>query len=75
MLYHTLYGWLWLSALPAGILTVVASPLERPGQGGLHALGGCVRRNLELLARRPEHDLVHVHIFGLADGENDCSRE
>ncbi len=33
------------------------------------------RRSLELLARGPEQDLVHVHLLRLADGEGDCPRE
>jgi len=31
--------------------------------------------DLELLARGPEQDLVHVHLLRLAHGEGDCPRE
>jgi hypothetical protein len=33
------------------------------------------RGSLELLARGPEQDLVHVHLLRLADGEGDCLGE
>ncbi len=33
------------------------------------------RESLELLARGPEQDLVHVHLLRLAHGVGDCPRE
>src|SRR2546427_11508542 len=33
------------------------------------------RGSLQLLARGPEQDLVHVHLLWLAHGEGDCLRE
>lgn len=31
--------------------------------------------SLKCLARAPEHDLAHIHLLRLADGECDCPRE
>lgn len=37
--------------------------------------GAVSQGNLDLLARGPEQNLIHVHLFRLAHGEGDCLRK